>query len=110
MGRWVSPDWSASPTGVPYAQLDDPQSLNLYSYVYNNPLSKFDGDGHWPGWVSGVWDGVKSGARGLGAGLVTTAMAANGNSAAQAAIVMGMAETKTTGRMEDCEAAKVESP
>ncbi len=32
MGRFMSPDWSASPEGVPYAQLDNPQSLNLYGY------------------------------------------------------------------------------
>jgi RHS repeat-associated protein len=38
MGRFMSPDWSAKEDPVPYAQLDDPQSLNLYSYVRNNPL------------------------------------------------------------------------
>ncbi len=42
----MSPDWSAKEDPVPYAQLDDPQSLNLYSYVRNNPLSKADPDGH----------------------------------------------------------------
>jgi len=31
---------------VPYAKLDNPQSLNLYSYMLNNPLSGFDPDGH----------------------------------------------------------------
>jgi hypothetical protein len=31
---------------VPYAKLDNPQSLNLYAYVYNNPLSGIDPDGH----------------------------------------------------------------
>jgi hypothetical protein len=31
---------------VPYAKLDNPQSLNLYSYVLNNPLSNLDTDGH----------------------------------------------------------------
>jgi RHS repeat-associated protein len=46
MGRWMSPDWSAQEEPVPYAQLDDPQSLNLYSYVQNNPLWKPDADGH----------------------------------------------------------------
>ena len=48
MGRWVSPDWSAKEEPVPYAKLDDPQSLNLYGYVGNNPLSKADPDGHEP--------------------------------------------------------------
>lgn len=31
---------------VPYAKLGDPQSLNLYAYVGNNPLSRIDRDGH----------------------------------------------------------------
>jgi RHS repeat-associated protein len=46
MGRYMSPDWSKNPTGVPYADLHNPQTLNLYSYVQNNPLSSFDDDGH----------------------------------------------------------------
>ena len=31
---------------VPYAKLSDPQSLNLYAYVGNNPLIHVDADGH----------------------------------------------------------------
>jgi hypothetical protein len=46
MGRYMSPDWSSGPEPVPYASLGDPQSLNLYSYVRNNPLSRSDEDGH----------------------------------------------------------------
>jgi len=46
MGRFLSPDWSAQEEPVPYAHLDDPQSLNLYAYVRNNPLSRTDADGH----------------------------------------------------------------
>jgi RHS repeat-associated protein len=45
-GRWMSPDWSAKEEPVPYAKLDNPQSLNLYAYVGNNPLSQADSDGH----------------------------------------------------------------
>lgn len=45
-GRWTSPDWSKTPEGVPYADLSNPQSLNLYAYVDNNPLSRTDTDGH----------------------------------------------------------------
>lgn len=45
-GRFASPDWSARPVPVPYAQLDNPQSLNLYAYVRNNPLRSADVDGH----------------------------------------------------------------
>jgi len=33
MGRFMTPDWSAKAVPVPYVKLDDPQSLNLYSYV-----------------------------------------------------------------------------
>ena len=46
MGRFLSPDWSAKIAPVPYAKLDNPQSLNLYSYVWNNPLTRNDPDGH----------------------------------------------------------------
>jgi guanyl-specific ribonuclease Sa len=46
MGRFMSPDWSAQAEPVPYAKLDDPQTLNLYSYERNNPLSGADPDGH----------------------------------------------------------------
>ena len=45
-GRFLSPDWSAKEEPVPYAKLDDPQTLNLYAYVKNNPLLHFDPDGH----------------------------------------------------------------
>jgi RHS repeat-associated protein len=42
MGRWMSPDdgsdWNRG----------NPQSLNLYSYGHNNPLSLVDPDGHTP--------------------------------------------------------------
>jgi RHS repeat-associated protein len=46
LGRWVSPDWSTAPIPVPYADLGDPQSLNLYSYVRNVPTTGIDADGH----------------------------------------------------------------
>jgi hypothetical protein len=42
----MSPDWSAKEEPVPYAKLDNPQSLNLYGYVLNNPLTNHDPDGH----------------------------------------------------------------
>ena len=44
--RFMSPDWSAKVEPVPYAKLDDPQSLNLYDYMLNNPLGGVDADGH----------------------------------------------------------------
>ena len=42
----MSPDWSDPAQPVPYADLERPQSLNLYGYVENNPLSQIDDDGH----------------------------------------------------------------
>lgn len=48
-GRFTSPDWSAVPEPIPYASVDDPQSLNLYAYVRNNPLAHRDEDGHQEG-------------------------------------------------------------
>jgi RHS repeat-associated protein len=47
LGRFMTPDWSAKVEPVPYSKLDDPQTLNLYSYVRNNPLSGVDADGHY---------------------------------------------------------------
>ena len=49
MGRFLTPDFQdddTDPEPVPWAVYDNPQSLNLYSYVYNNPLSHGDRDGH----------------------------------------------------------------
>ena len=42
----MSPDWSADPVPIPYGTLTNPQSLNLYQYVLNNPLAQLDSDGH----------------------------------------------------------------
>jgi RHS repeat-associated protein len=46
-GRFMTPDWSAEPEPVPYADFSDPQSLNLYAYVRNDPLTNRDLDGHY---------------------------------------------------------------
>ncbi len=46
MGRFITPDWSASPVSVPYAEFSDPQSLNHYSYARNRPLTYVDRNGH----------------------------------------------------------------
>jgi RHS repeat-associated protein len=53
LGRWISPDWSAGPVPVPYANFSDPQTLNQYSYVRNLPTTKIDRDGH------GIWNAIK---------------------------------------------------
>ncbi len=44
--RFMSPDWSSDPEAVPYAKLKNPQSLNLYEYMLDNPLGGVDKDGH----------------------------------------------------------------
>ncbi len=46
MGRFMTPDWSASPNPVPFADISDPQSINLYVYVRDNPLGQTDPSGH----------------------------------------------------------------
>jgi RHS repeat-associated protein len=58
MGRFVTPDWSAGPATVPYAHLDNPQTLNLYSYVDNNPINGIDADGHA---INHEFDGLMAG-------------------------------------------------
>jgi RHS repeat-associated protein len=49
-GRFMSPDYwgtdDGPPDPLPYGDPSDPQSLNLYGYVQNNPLSRTDSDGH----------------------------------------------------------------
>ena len=47
-GRFISADWATKPEAVPYANLEDPQTLNLYGYVRNNPLKSTDPTGHCP--------------------------------------------------------------
>lgn len=42
----MTPDWDAKPISVPYASFGNPQSLNLYSYVKNDPTTTRDLDGH----------------------------------------------------------------
>jgi RHS repeat-associated protein len=60
LGRFITPDWSATPVPVPYADLTDPQTLNQYSYVRDLPTSNIDADGH------GFLDWLKRGACNIG--------------------------------------------
>ena len=46
IGRWLSADWSSVPAPVPYANLTNPQTLNLYAMVSDNPETFADLDGH----------------------------------------------------------------
>jgi RHS repeat-associated protein len=45
-GRWYSPDWASAQVPVPYADLHNPQTLNLYDYVGGDPTNHADADGH----------------------------------------------------------------
>jgi RHS repeat-associated protein len=54
IGRWLSADWSAVPAPVPYANLTNPQTLNLYAMVSDNPETFADLDGHGPPQQSGA--------------------------------------------------------
>lgn len=47
-GRWLTSDWSSVPVAVPYANLSNPQTLNLYAMVDDDPESFADLDGHAP--------------------------------------------------------------
>ena len=49
MGRFLSPD----PSGLVFADPNNPQSLNLYSYVHNNPLLLIDPTGEFCYQVNG---------------------------------------------------------
>ena len=51
---FLSADWADKPEAVPYSDLADPQSLNLYTYVRNNPVSRTDSNGH----DGGFWDSI----------------------------------------------------
>jgi RHS repeat-associated protein len=59
-GRFMQADWAAKPTSVPYANFGNPQSLNLYSYVQNNPTMVGDPDGHDALWITDTKTGQKT--------------------------------------------------
>ena len=46
LGRWLSSDWSSVPAPVPYANMTNPQTLDLYAMVRDNPETFADLDGH----------------------------------------------------------------
>jgi RHS repeat-associated protein len=45
-GRFISADWSSVPVPVPYANLTNPQTLNLYAIVHDNVVTFADLDAH----------------------------------------------------------------
>jgi len=65
MGRWLSPD----PSGMTHVNLANPQELNLYNYVGNNPLTRADLDGLcWKGfqWACNLGQAIDNSVHGLG--------------------------------------------
>jgi RHS repeat-associated protein len=65
IGRWMSPD----PSLLMHADPRNPQSLNLYSYVGNNPLSRVDLDGLcWKGfqWACDLGQAIDNSVHGFG--------------------------------------------
>jgi RHS repeat-associated protein len=87
LGRFTTPDWAAKPTAVPYAEFIDPQTLNLYGYGRNNPLSNADRNGHcvWDGCVLEIAAGVAAVALAAYAWHKFTKKAAEGQDKARAA-------------------------
>jgi len=98
MGRWLSPDWAAKATPVPYAKLSDPQTLNLYAYVRNNPLSHADADGHCFPFCLALPDGgtISSGLAVAGAKVFSAATTAAVATVAAGAAVVGSAYVAIT--------------
>ena len=98
VGRWISADWAQKPEAVPYSKLDDPQSLNLYAYVGNNPLSQADSDGHqWPDWAVGIAQGAGSFLKNTAVGTATLVRAGGGDLNAQASVVGGLVQAAQDG-------------
>jgi RHS repeat-associated protein len=59
-GRWLSADWSSVPAPVPYANLTNPQTLNLYSMVADDPESFADLDGHEECFANGACNSLRN--------------------------------------------------
>ena len=73
-GRWMSPD----PSGLYFAIPGNPQTLNLYSYVGNNPLSFSDPSGLFSCGSGGAAPAAQSGA-GVVLGAVESGLCAIGH-------------------------------
>jgi RHS repeat-associated protein len=93
-GRFMTPDWEAKPTDVPYANFGNPQSLNLYSYVQNNPTTLGDPDGH------DTWDFIVGAINATANDVIGTQRDGSGNSDFRAGQMAGDAATAGAGAYE----------
>jgi RHS repeat-associated protein len=76
-GRWLSADWSSVPVAIPYANLTNPQTLNLYAMVADDPETFADLDGHcdandWCGTLAGIAGGLNNAVNHAYDGIVAT--------------------------------------
>lgn len=93
MGRWLSPDTS----GLAHVSLTNPQGLNLYNYVGNNPLTRADLDGLcWKGfqWACNAAQSAKNAV--LGYGLHTDATVAKNIANERQSLLAGVNDKGTT--------------
>jgi RHS repeat-associated protein len=72
-GRWLSADWSNVPAPVPYASLTNPQTLNLYAMVSDDPESFADLNGHY------ICGGTKAQCQAIADGLAQARAALKGD-------------------------------
>ncbi|UHA73729.1 polymorphic toxin-type HINT domain-containing protein [Paenibacillus sp. 481] len=72
--RWYDPSIGRFINEDTYeGEIDSPLSLNLYTYVLNNPLIFVDPTGNVAQFAKNAWNGVKKGARVAGRAAVSTA-------------------------------------
>jgi RHS repeat-associated protein len=91
LGRFLSPDWSPVPVAIPFANLSNPQTLNLYSCVKNNPLSSVDKDGH-ADWLEQVKQWLTSSHQASASASVTADQATEKNGGLSATAKAGTAQ------------------
>ena len=98
-GRWLSADWSNVPVPVPYANLTNPQTLNLYAMVSDDPETSADLDGH-----------VENASQGLSqpgdSGGPTCAATGQGGSGSATSGACGGNQTSQTDNQQAAEAAR----
>ncbi len=106
-GRFTSPDeWAGgivdaysggqvgAPGPLPYADITDPQTLNKYGYVRNNPLRYIDPDGH------DLWDYVGGAMNAFGSDNMFGVGRQSGNSDFERGQAIGDAVATFTGSVE----------